>query len=107
MSKNTTHENTQKKEGKEKGILIRVSDPERLQIKELAAKNHIPVSKLVLDTVLKQKNLNNSKSAEIANLLCNISYEIGYIIQEHPSIKEDFDKLQKECIKLCHTLRTQ
>lgn len=93
------------KTGKTKIINLRVSDEEKKEIEELAEKSHISSSKLIIDTVAHQKRLHNEFSVEIAEKLCDLAYEIEYVVINHPALKESLSELREEVIELWHMLR--
>lgn len=97
--------NTQQNDNKQKQLNVRVSEEEKQQLEELAKQHNISVTKLLLDTALKQKDLHNINSVEIAEKLCDLSFEIEYVIESNPSLKPDFEKVEKGIIDLWHTIR--
>lgn len=105
------NENKQFKEVKEtkssktKVINLRVTDEEKKAIEELAEKSHISLSKLLIDTVANQKKLHNEYSVEIAEKLCDLAYEIEYVVVNHPSLKESLGDIREEVVDLWHMLR--
>lgn len=92
------------KKGKTKFINLRVSEDEKKLIDELAEKSHISTSKLIVDTVIRQKNLHNENSADIADILCKLAYEIEYITTSEPSLKRNFEEIREEINVIWHTL---
>ena len=93
------------KYGKTKIITVRATDEEKKTIDELAEKSHISSSKLIIDTVAHQKRLHNEYSAEIAEKLCDLAFELEYVVINHPSLKEGLEDIRKEVVDLWHMLR--